>query len=359
MKLKLNDHFLAWVFIYATAVFLSIQSIKFFNLQSSLWGIFLAGLIITLFSWIMYSFLYKNKFRLNKWFFIWLFTHSFNFWLIDLILRKLNLTYNGFFYFLSFGVVCHLVTWGIKHKIYNKIKMSTSKTLITILIFFIALLFASSQSFSEIQTTGFSENNPLGSVLNSLRNLVSFNLPLASSCPQIDIPMLKDNQFGDYITEMEVPPVNLPPEEYGGFLMDQDEKYSFENARKVTEYYRLRYENKDCSDPQKGWEILIYSSAELFGIKESRVFCRKGNMEGENPNYFYCDSGFTGGIPYLSKTEMNPDGTRGKTTIKSFINVYDSDKKFIKTLCGKSPEEITKEEFKRMVRDFDDFFSIK
>ncbi|PJE81458.1 hypothetical protein COU58_02320 [Candidatus Pacearchaeota archaeon CG10_big_fil_rev_8_21_14_0_10_32_42] len=178
-KIRFNDHFFAWAFIYAIAVFLSIQSIRFFNLSGSLSGIFLAGLIITLFSWMVYSFLYKNKFRLSKWFFIWLFTHSFNFWLIDLVLRKLTLTYGGFLYFLILGIVYHPITWIIKHKIYYKIRMNMQKTIIIILILIVALIFASSQPFSEIQTSGLIGNNSLGFSFGAIDSIWSSINPCA------------------------------------------------------------------------------------------------------------------------------------------------------------------------------------
>lgn len=172
-KIRLNDHFLAWAFIYAIGAFMAILGISYFDLENTLKGIFLGGLIITLFSWVMYSFLYKNKFRLNKWFFIWFFTHSFNFWLIDLGLRKLNLIYEGCLYFLIFGIVYHSITWVIKHKIYYKVRVNMQKTIIIISILIVALIFASSQSFSEIQTSGLIENNSFGFSLGAIDSIWS------------------------------------------------------------------------------------------------------------------------------------------------------------------------------------------
>jgi len=304
MKLKLNDHFFAWAFIYAIAVFLSIQSISFFNLQRSLLGIFLAGLIITLFSGIMHLFLYKNKFRLNKWFFIWLFTYPFNFWLIDLVLRKLNLNYNGFFYFLAFGVICHLFTWIIKYKIYFKIKMNNKKTIVIILIFFIALLFVSSQSFSEIQTTGLTEGNPISPILNVLKGLISFN-PSSYICPQLN--------------------------------------YSLHHSD-------ILYSNVDVEE-HNGWKI----SAHSMGHK---VYCVKGYLEGQNPNYLYCGTKKTG-LAYMEKTFLNPDGTIGKTIKQGFMNIYDENQNFIKTICGRDPDEIMEEDFKRNMKELDDLLTIE
>ena len=61
MGLKFNDHFLAWAFIYSISVFLALKSLLYLNLNNNLIAIFLTGLIITLFSWIMYSLLYYLK----------------------------------------------------------------------------------------------------------------------------------------------------------------------------------------------------------------------------------------------------------------------------------------------------------
>ncbi|KHO55471.1 MAG: hypothetical protein QT10_C0001G0075 [archaeon GW2011_AR19] len=325
MKLKLNDHFFAWAFIYSIGAFLSILLINYFSLNNSLIGIFLAGTTITLFSWIIYSFLYKDKFKLSKWFFIWLFTHSFNFWLIDLILRKLTLTYEGFFYFLLFGLIYHLLTWVIKNKVYYKLEMNNPKTIGLVLIFIIALLFISSQSFSEIQTIGISETNSLGSSLSSLRNLLSFNLNLGNNCPQLPIPLLPDKRLW-----VEV--------------MSQEEgNNSFE-----------------------GWKVKKYDSADLFGFSVTpRIYCYQGREDGQNPNHYYCgywdngDNWDMRDLIYMEKTFMNPDGSLGKTIQKTFVNVYDENGNYLKTICGLSPEEVSTKKFKGRMRDLDSFFSLK
>ena len=325
MKLKLNDHFFAWAFIYSIGAFLSILLINYFSLNNSLIGIFLAGTTITLFSWIMYSFLYKDKFKLSRWFFIWLFTHSFNFWLIDLILRKLTLTYEGFFYFLLFGLIYHLLTWVIKNKVYYKLEMNNPKTIGLVLIFIIALLFISSQSFSEIQTIGISETNSLGSKLSSLRNLLSFNLNLGNNCPQLPIPLLPDKRLW-----VEV-------------MSQEESNNSFE-----------------------GWKVKKYDSADLFGFSViPRIYCYQGREDEQNPNHYYCgywdngDNWDMEDLIYMEKTFMNPDGSLGKTIQKTFVNVYVENGNYLKTICGPSPEEVSTKKFKGRMRDLDSFFSLK
>jgi len=56
---------------------------------------------------------------------------------------------------------------------------------------------------------------------------------------------------------------------------------------------------------------------------------------------------------------MNSDGTIGKTTKKSFVNIYTKDENFVKTICGKDPETIAEEDFKKQMKELDDLFSLK
>jgi len=235
--MKFDDHFVSWVFIYSIGAWFSITLLNYFSLLNSLVGIFVAGLIITLITWIMYSLLYHNQFVLNKWFFLWFFLHSFNFWWIDLVLRKLTLTYQGFLYFLAFGLVFHLITWIIKHKIFYKINMNTSKTIISIVLLVCIILFVSAQPFSEISSTGFSNNSGFGSILNSL-TLSSFKL--GNSCPQLNVLLLHNRELGSYIS----------------------------NAG-------------DINSLQQGWKISVYNVAEMFSIRTDFVFCNAGRSEGE------------------------------------------------------------------------------
>ena len=88
--MRFDDHFLSWVLIYAILVCVS-------------------EFLLSLF----------NKFRLNKWFIIWVFTNSLSYWLIGLFLGLFTIQIQ-FLYYLLFGLVFHLLTWFIKHKIYGK-----------------------------------------------------------------------------------------------------------------------------------------------------------------------------------------------------------------------------------------------
>lgn len=317
--MKFNDHFVAWILIYALGAFISIQTLSYFNLSNSLIGLFFAGLIITLFSWMMFSLLYHNKFSLNKWFFIWCVTHAFNFWWIDLILKKIGLTYQGFLYFFLFGLIYHLVTWMIKHKIFYKIKMSGAKSIIIIVFAVIIIFFISAQPFSQISKVGLIEDTSVGSSLSSIRDsLVLDSFQIVNSCPRLDVLLRQDGELGYYVSN-----------------------------------------SNDIDVKQAGWRISVYNTAEMFGIKTDYVFCHIGSIEGQNPDYFYCDSGgLAGGIPYISKTIMNPDGTIGKTIKKSFVNIYSKKGDFVKTICGEDPESIAKDNFKKTMRDLDNLFSL-
>ena len=45
---------------------------------------------------------------------------------------------------------------------------------------------------------------------------------------------------------------------------------------------------------------------------------------------------------------INSDGSIGKTIKQSFYNIYDENKKFVKTVCGEDPDKIAEKEWKEM-----------
>jgi hypothetical protein len=316
--MKFDDHFLSWVLIYAILAYVSESLLGFFNINNYFLILLFVGFVIALGSWVSYSTLYRNKFRLNVWFIVWTVTHSLSYWLIGLFLSIFAISAQ-FLYYLFFGFVFHLLTWFIKYKLYGKFKVKnkSSKLFLIVLGLVIILFFVSSTSINtdSYNNQTVSEDS---SLLSKLKNLFNFVDLSPNSCPQIGVPMLLNTELGYYIT----------------------------NTNNIEQL-------------QDGWRISVYNIAEMFGIKTSYVSCHKGNTEGENPNYFYCDSGgLAGGIPYLSKTSMNSDGTIGKTTEKSFINIYNGNNEFVKTICGKPPGEIAEEEFKQSMREMDEFFSL-
>ncbi|MEK6885522.1 MAG: hypothetical protein AABX17_00990 [Nanoarchaeota archaeon] len=327
--MKFDDHFLSWAFIYAIGAYLSIRILTYFNLSNTLFGLFIAGLIITILTFVMYAIIYERKFILDKWFFIWLFTHTFNFWWISLVLTKLSLTTTDFLYFLLFGLIYHIVTWIIKHKVYHRIRMNLIKSLGIMVVIVVLLLFVSSQPFSEISSTGLGENNIISSALNSLKGISSFSL-FSGSCPQLNYPMQENNYGGKY----------LPDKNYDGWFVTSE-----------------NYLNQLTNPLLQGFG--------LPNVNPYKISCSKGNQKGENPNYWYCGENYIqyasfedNGYAVIIKPQKNSDGTIGDTIIKTFVNIYDEEGNFIKTTCGKAPDSLREDAFKGAMNELDDFFSL-
>lgn len=107
-----------------------------------------------------------------------------------------------------------------------------------------------------------------------------------------------------------------------------------------------------------GWQMAPYdSNTQVLGINFGLIYCFKGNMEGRNPNYSYCGGTDGDYIAYIEKTEMNADGTIGKTTRKTFVNIYDEYGLFLKTICGEDPDVVAERQFKGLMNQFEDLFS--
>ena len=233
-----------------------------------------------------------------------------------------------------------------------QLNISRRKLLIIAIILFAVLILATAvyPKTKIVEQTNFPLSSSFSNSLNSI-----FSNIFPSSCPQIEIPLLENKAHELRITKMYPAPINLTQVEYGAFLFQIVQEYSkvsWESAELIKEYYEIKYVNGDGSDPQKGWDLSVYSTEILAGFGSSSIVaCREGKFKGENLNYYYCDSGngLGKGIPYLEKIDMNQDGTMGETIRKSFVNVYDSDKQFIKTVCGKPPEEIVEENIKQQI----------
>ncbi len=342
--MRFDDHFLSWVLIYAILVYIADFLLNILNINNYFLILLFAGFIISLGSWIFYSILYKNNFRLNGWFIVWIFTNSLSYWLIGLLLGFFTISAQ-FLYYLFFGFVFHLLTWLIKHKIYGKLRIKNKNSKLILMFFglIIILFLVSSASINQndYNNQSFSDSTSLISKLKSL-------FGSSNDCPQIEVPLLERQDksfFSYYITD----------------ISNIGSNAIFPNLESAQNAF-LNKVGGNVEDVQKGWEIRVYSSNEFFGVRESMIACHQGNSEGENPKYFYCDTGanfWSGGIPYLSKTMTNSDGIIGKTIRKSFINIYDENRKFIKTVCGSPPEEIAEAEFKQTMRELDEFFSLK
>src|SRR3990167_8383939 len=108
--MKFDDHFLSWILIYGLLVYVSEFLLGLFNINSYFLILLFVGVVITIGSWIFYSILYKNRFKLNRWFVIWTFTNALSYWLIGLFLGIFAIQIQ-FLYYLFFGFVFHLLTW--------------------------------------------------------------------------------------------------------------------------------------------------------------------------------------------------------------------------------------------------------
>ena len=106
-----------------------------------------------------------------------------------------------------------------------------------------------------------------------------------------------------------------------------------------------------------GWTIAPYDSNTVLGFNFGRIYCHKGNREGQNTNYWYCgDQSSQTTMAFMQKTLVNSDRTIGKTIKQSFVNVYDNDGHFIKTVCGEDPDKIAEREFKQQMNEIENMF---
>lgn len=109
----------------------------------------------------------------------------------------------------------------------------------------------------------------------------------------------------------------------------------------------------------KEWNIYEYPCDALSSFFGCSIDCYKGSYEGQNKNYYYCGDkqDFIGKqLATLDKTPISDDGTIGKRIRKTFVNIYDSNGIFLKTICGADPEKITEQEWKDMRRELENLF---
>ena len=329
--MKFDDHFLSWTLVYGILIFLVNFLLGIFSIGNYFFVLLFAGFILALGSWIFYSILYKNKFRLNWWFLVWIFTHAVTYWLITLILSFINLG-NQFIYYLLFGLIFHLFTYVIKYKIYEslRIKNKNTKLIFTTIILIVTLFFISSADINstlQTNTSNINSSNSFGDTLKSLFGSVSL---FSGSCPQLNYPM-QESGNGKY----------LPDKEYDGWFITSE-----------------NYLNQ-ISNP-------LLSGMGLGNMRNPyKIVCSKGNQKGENLDYWYCGETYVqynsfndNGYAVIIKPTKNTDGSIGDTIIKTFVNIYDKEGNFIKTTCGKAPDSLREDAFKEELRVWDDFFSL-
>jgi len=337
--MKFDDHFLAWVLIYSILVYIINLLLGLFNITPNFLVLLFAGFIIALGSWIFHSALYRNKFRLDSWFLLWIVTHSLIYGIIALVLSFIKIE-NQFIYYLLFGLIYHLITWVIKYKIYGEFRVKHRKTkmiLIAIALIICLFFFSSLDMNSNIQT---STSNPSSSssILSNIKGIFS-GIGSISGCPQLDYSM--EDNTDQYRSSNKY----LPDKVYGDWIV-------------TSENYLTQVSNP------------LYSVVnEISGGRSMyKITCSKGDEKGENPNYWYCGETFipygsaeylgSGGYAVIIKNQKNQDGTIGDTIVKTFVNVYDEDENFVKTICGKDPDTLREQAFKEAMREIDNFFSL-
>jgi len=327
--MKFDDHFLSWTLIYAILVYLAGFLLGLLNIENYFLVLSSIGIIITLGSWIFYSILYKNRFRLNVWFILWIFTNAISYWLISLFLSLFKIQVQ-FVYYLLFGFVFHLLTYFIKYKIYEKMnfKHKRGRLILVSLILIVLLFFLPSLVMSSSSQVATSDLNSSNSFVDQLKNLFGSIGSTLSGCPQLNYSM-------QYIGSGKY----LPDKNYNGWFVTS-ENYLNQISNPLFSIL------KDMKNPYK-------------------ITCSLGNQKGENPNYWYCGETYVqyasfgdNGYAVVIKTEKNTDGTIGDTIIKTFVNIYDKEGNFIKTTCGKAPESLREKAFKDAMRELDNFFSL-
>ena len=98
-------------------------------------------------------------------------------------------------------------------------------------------------------------------------------------------------------------------------------------------------------------------------IKGDDPGCKKGNMEGENLNHYYC-GGFSGGVSlmpgvspygtqyaYIQKTTISDSGDIGKTYKHIIWNEYDENKEYLSTECLGDPDKFEEEQLEDVLGD--------
>jgi len=284
-----------WIFIHAIVLFIIRAILDFINISSGVIYLILVGFGITFLANIVKMWTRRSNFVVNKWFFMWFAIHTFSIWIIWLILDAINVQ-NYLFYLLLSGLGLVLISRTV-----YKMRIRYPKAIlvgVVLLLIFLLFNFGFSITFGDLDTE---ENANVTTITNqniidSFKNI--FSGGFSSGCPQLDC-----------------------------FMEPKGTRLSLPSA---------------CD----GWKVQQIYSYDV-------VLCHKGNKEGQNINYWYCGDD---NLAYVSKTFMNKDGTIGETKKIAFINVYDEDQMFIKTLCLGDPDEIAEKNFKEFMRGIDNLF---
>lgn len=269
-------------------------------LDYSIEYLFLTGLGITIISNIVNRFVRNSNIKFKS-IVKWTIINTFVIWIVWIALDHLSII----------NYITRLIITGFilisVFKIINKVKaFRIHKTLLCIILLVLFLYANLSEiNFDKLDQQEGMDSNTTDATKSSnfIQDLVKsiseiFSKTIESSCPQINVPM-EDGYLG----------LNIKGKTYDG------------------------------------WSV------------NGAATCHKGKNEGENLNYYYC-GGYTSflGIgsvnAYVEKTFISEEGEIGETIKYVIWNVYDENKKFLKTKCLGDPDEFEKKQIDSFEKEF-------
>ncbi len=312
--------FIKWALLYSFSLFWVFLLFNKINLQYDLIILIFSALIISISSQIYKMFLYEEKFKLSSFLLHSTLINGFCLWVFILIMWVLNL--NITILWLLLGGVIFEIVWQINHRVRRNKTNKVVFSIFLIIMFLVTNYFILDQELSVSSAVGnFNQKNDFGTLEekfssisnNNLNSLIDGGIKIQKQqekeCPKLNYPMTQNELWGHVLVNRE-------------------------------------YE---------GWQISAWRTPIVLP-------CYKGNEKGEDSNYWYCgdlDVYWGENVDYglMKKTFTNSDGTIGKTIRKSFYNIYDENEQFIKTVCGKDPDELGEKTFKNEMNAIDKFFS--
>lgn len=291
--------YVIWVLTHFVTLLLLAAILKKIDLGKDVYDLLFLGFGITLIATNIRNWYRRKYVVVDKWFLFFSLLNACLIWVSFLCLKSFNISNHLAKLFIT-AVILVAVTVTVKKFNISKVALWGSVVVMCFLLFFV--------QNSNPQSISFSTNNFLAGgsddILSSITSIVES--PILGNCPQINVPI---NGYG--------------PSQY---FLD------------IKEY--------------DGWELASYDTNLMLGINFGKIYCHYGSKEGQNPVYLYCgDETDKTTMAFMKKTMAQADGTVGKTVQQSFYNVYDEHQKFVKTVCGKDPDAIVKEQYKQWEKE--------
>lgn len=127
--MKLNENFFSWTLIYSLGVWVTFWVLDNIELPDYILPPITAGVILLLISLIAQKLIYHHQIVLDRYFILWFFIHSILFWVLSSLLSLIEFI-DIFIYFITFGLCYNLVTYLIKYKIVERIRVTMFKTFV-------------------------------------------------------------------------------------------------------------------------------------------------------------------------------------------------------------------------------------